>query len=503
MDLKESATDTEYRTDDEKAASSQDEIESVLGEEHREYLLQRHGTLDLDPMPSADPADPYNWSKPKKIINLALVAFHAMMATFIAAGIAGVLLPISLDLNVSILRASYLLSLVIAILGGAPLLWRPLANRYGRRPIFLISLLFSIAGNIGCAKSPNYATMGLCRAIAGFFISPAAAIGSAVVSETFFKRERATYMGVWTIMVTCGVPIGPFLFGFLAQRADYRWIYWILAMINGVQFVLYFFFGSETLYMRTTDSVVKSETPTTIASYFNFRRIDPSPLTLASFTHPFRYFLRPRVCLPAIAYAMVFMWSFVLPSILIPQVFPVTFRLDPQQTGLQFLSFIIGSLIGEQLGGRASDWWMRRRQRVLGPGQAPPPEYRLWLSYPGFALSIIGTVVFLVQIQHLGTKWNVTPLVGAAIAAAGNQLVTTVLITYAVDCYREDSAAVGVFIVFVRQTWGFIGPFWWTHLIDKVNYTGTAGVGVGFIVVFSVLPIIWLQASYYKVATSS
>jgi hypothetical protein len=32
-----------------------------LSPEHREYLLQRHGTLDLEPLPSSDPADPYNW----------------------------------------------------------------------------------------------------------------------------------------------------------------------------------------------------------------------------------------------------------------------------------------------------------------------------------------------------------------------------------------------------------------------------------------------------------
>lgn len=25
------------------------------------YLIQRHGTYELDPLPSADPADPYNW----------------------------------------------------------------------------------------------------------------------------------------------------------------------------------------------------------------------------------------------------------------------------------------------------------------------------------------------------------------------------------------------------------------------------------------------------------
>lgn len=32
-----------------------------LSEEHREYLLKRHGTLDLDPMPDMSDADPFNW----------------------------------------------------------------------------------------------------------------------------------------------------------------------------------------------------------------------------------------------------------------------------------------------------------------------------------------------------------------------------------------------------------------------------------------------------------
>lgn len=42
----------------------------------RDYLLQRHGTLELEPLPSGDPADPYNWPQWKKIANLSCVAFH-------------------------------------------------------------------------------------------------------------------------------------------------------------------------------------------------------------------------------------------------------------------------------------------------------------------------------------------------------------------------------------------------------------------------------------------
>lgn len=154
------------------------------------------------------------------------------MGTFIAAGIIAAYEDIAVDLDVSIQKVSYLTSLQIAILGGGPLVWKPLSQRFGRRPIFLVSLVLSCVCNIGCATSPGYASMAACRALAAFFICPAMAIGSAVVAETFFKRERARYMGVWTVMVTLGVPTGPFIFGFVAQRVGYRWIYWILAIVH-------------------------------------------------------------------------------------------------------------------------------------------------------------------------------------------------------------------------------------------------------------------------------
>ena len=47
--------------------------------------------------------------------------------------------------------------------------------------------------------------------------------------------------------------------------------------------------------------------------------------------------------------------------------------------------------------------------------------------------------------------------VGVAIAAAGGQVITTVLVTYAVDCHTEHSASIGAFVNVVRQTWAFIG----------------------------------------------
>ncbi|KAJ5587992.1 uncharacterized protein N7459_003757 [Penicillium hispanicum] len=460
-----------------------------LSDEHREYLLARHGTLDLDPLPDMNDADPYNWPKWRKTLNLSLVVFHAMIGLFTAASIQSAFVNISTDLGVSMQRTSYLVSLFIAVLGGAPLFWRPLSNRFGRRPIFLISLISAMIGNIGCAASHSYGTMGLCRAITAFFISPAAAIGSAVVAEMFFKKDRARCMGYWTLMVTLGVPVAPFLFGFLALRISYRWIYWVLAIVNGVQFLVYLFLGSESLYIRQEGT--PQQVTSVAQSLFKFRRIDSTPLRLWEFVQPLTYLTKPCVLLPTCAYAMIFLWGSIMLTIEIPQVFPEQFGFNTQQVGLQFLGLIIGSVLGEQIGGLISDRWMLLRYKSTG--RAPAPEYRLWLSYIGHALTICGVAVFAVQLGKASDKWNVTPIVGAAIAAGGNQIVTTINITYAVDCYRADAASVGVFITFVRQIWGFIGPFWFPQMFANLGWAGGAGTAIGLILVVSVIPTIAVQ----------
>lgn len=237
----------------------------------------------------------------------------------------------------------------------------------------------------------------------------------------------------------------------------------------------------------------------------SFRRIDKTPMTWYDFVEPLAYAARPCVMLPAVAYAMEFLWTSIMTTVEIPQLFPELFGFNTQQNGLQMISVIVGTIVGEQIGGRMSDLWMSMRRRKLN-GRSPQPEYRLWLSYFGFALCIIGIVVFLVQLYNAGHTWNVTPLIGVGIAAAGNQVVTTVLVTYSVDCYRQDAASVGVFITFVRQIWGFIGPFWYVFLnvslfmvtiiltnpkrfpqsIEEVGYRETAGIAVAskFISVF-------------------
>ena len=44
-----------------RAATYQESVAARLPKAHRDYLMERHGTLELDPIPGMGPTDPYNW----------------------------------------------------------------------------------------------------------------------------------------------------------------------------------------------------------------------------------------------------------------------------------------------------------------------------------------------------------------------------------------------------------------------------------------------------------
>lgn len=199
-------------------------------------------------------------------------------------------------------------------------------------------------------------------------------------------------------------------------------------------------------------------------------------------------YLRPQ--------SIVFNFASVFLTVEIPQIFLPKFGFNAQQIGLQFLGMIIGSIIGEQLAGPLSDIWMRRASVRSQKRNGPPvrPEHRLWLSHIGFLLTIVGLIVFGVRTaQAKEGEWNVTPIVGIAISSAGNQMITTVLMTYAVDCHPDQSSSIGVFVNLVRSTWAFLGPFWFPLMIESIGIAASGGLMAGLIVVGSVVPIILCQ----------
>lgn len=130
----------------------------------------------------------------------------------------------------------------------APFLWVPLANVYGRRPIFLFATGITIAAICGAGAAQSFKTLLVARAFHGFFSSSAMALGAAVAADLFFLHERGKAIGIFALFVSNGAHVSPIPGGFLGQYVSFRWCYWLGAILTGAMWILMIFCFPETLY---------------------------------------------------------------------------------------------------------------------------------------------------------------------------------------------------------------------------------------------------------------
>ena len=108
---------------------------------------------------------------------------------------------------------TYLVGAYTLMMGFGVLFWNPLADRYGRRPILLISLSECLIATCGAAVSKSYTTIMIARIFQGFGVCAPLSLGAAYVKEMYAPKNRGTALGVWTLSITCGPFVGPFVCG--------------------------------------------------------------------------------------------------------------------------------------------------------------------------------------------------------------------------------------------------------------------------------------------------
>lgn len=129
------------------------------------------------------------------------------------------------NFHISTVEASYSLMLYILFAGLGPLLSVPLANTYGRRPVYLIGNLIAALMNVAAGYSPTWTGVMVTRAINGITAGSPPAIGAATICDLYFMHERGFYMGIFTFFLTNGPHFAPLIGGFIAQNLGWSYCY--------------------------------------------------------------------------------------------------------------------------------------------------------------------------------------------------------------------------------------------------------------------------------------
>ena len=114
-------------------------------------------------------------------------------------------------------------------------IWGNLADRYGRRPVLLVSMFGLAFDYLIMALAPNIAWLFIGRVISGITASSQAAAG-AYVADISTEENRARNFGRFQAAPTPGILMGPALGGFVGQfdpRAPF-WVAAALAFANGL-----------------------------------------------------------------------------------------------------------------------------------------------------------------------------------------------------------------------------------------------------------------------------
>lgn len=121
-------------------------------------------------------------------------------------------------MDVTVTVASYSTTIAIVFAGVAPLIYSPIANLYGRRPVYIASTAVGIAANAGCAVCQSWGPLLVARAFVGIGTSVGnvsvlstyshqsltsilgMGIGGSVVADMYFTHQRGKYMGVYIVL---------------------------------------------------------------------------------------------------------------------------------------------------------------------------------------------------------------------------------------------------------------------------------------------------------------
>ncbi|MCY7335454.1 MAG: MFS transporter [Chamaesiphon sp.] len=157
------------------------------------------------------------------------------------------------EFHLSDMETSFLFAIFsIAQFFATPIIGK-LSDRFGRRPLLIISLVGTVIGNLLAGTAPNAAVLFLARFLDGI-TGGNISVAQAVIADVTTTENRAKGFGIFGASLGLGFVLGPIL-SLVAQQRSLGTAFLVSSAVAAIALILTIFFLPETLTKKVVNDV--------------------------------------------------------------------------------------------------------------------------------------------------------------------------------------------------------------------------------------------------------
>jgi len=157
----------------------------------------------------------------------------------IDATVVGIAIPtIGRDFHATLGTLQWVVTGYTLTLAALLLLGGSLGDRYGRRRIFCVGVVWFALSSAACGFAPDSGFLIVARVVQGVGAALLTPGSLAILQASFSPEDRGSAIGAWSGLGGVASAAGPLLGGYLIAAASWRWIFFINLPVGVLVLVL-------------------------------------------------------------------------------------------------------------------------------------------------------------------------------------------------------------------------------------------------------------------------
>ncbi|KAL1963682.1 hypothetical protein VTN77DRAFT_7886 [Rasamsonia byssochlamydoides] len=441
-----------------------------------------------------DPRNPLLMPSWMKWMITLLQAFSFLSITFASSALSAANPQIQAVFGASTELVVADTSLFVLAFAIGPALWAPLSELYGRQALYFITYGMTTLFAGAAIASKNIGTLLVLRFFSGAFGASSISNAGGVVSDMYSSRERGLATIAFIGAPFLGPSLGPIACDFLAVSKGWKWVEGLIAIFNGVSFILGVCLIPETYapvllqrraakLSKMTGKVYKSQLEVesghkTAAAVFNKTMVRPWALL----------FREPIVLLLSVYMAIIY-GTMYMEFAAFPVVFNDARHWQQSTSGLSFLGVMIGQILGCVYSTLDDKRYKRLVDRI--ERSRVTPEARLVPSMVGAVTLPVGLFWFA-WTNYPSIHWMACQL-GTVLFGFSHVSIFLSVVNYLVDAYTLYAASALAGNAVIRALFGAAFPLFTTPMYDALGIHWASSIPA--FLALACLPFPWI---FYK-----